>query len=307
MENSKNQFLKDNIYTDSYKQNFNMDGYYQMLENNVEYIRQRVSFKPDILVTLGSGLQGLAEKIDQIGSVSYIELTDFPFSTVKSHDGRFIFGNFCGKKIICMKGRIHNYEGYDMHDCVAPIRLAHMLGAKTAIITNAVGAINENFKVGEFMAVRDAITHFMVSPLRGPNIYELGHRFIDTTYMYDKGLIDLALDVARKEGINLHTGVNIQSRGPHFETPADIKMFKIAGADTVGMSSVNEAIAARHMNMKCLNINFISNMAAGILDQPLSDEEVQKTAFESSKIFEKLILGILQNLPASYYSSNTSK
>lgn len=296
MKNKFKNFIKRNTYVNTNEKNYKMNSYYKMLNNNAKYIKKKIDFTPEILVTLGSGLQDFANSIDIVGEIPYGELEDFPVSTVKSHDGRYIFGNLCGKKVICMKGRVHYYEGYDMHDCVAPIRLANLLGAKKALLTNAVGAINREYKVGDFMVCKDAITHFIESPLRGPNIYELGHRFIDTTYLYDREYIKLALKVAKENDITLHSGIQVQSKGPHFETPADIHMWDILDVDTVGMSSVNEALAARHMEMRTLHINFISNMAAGITNEALSDEEVQEAAFKASKNFKKLILALVSKM-----------
>lgn len=271
-----------------------MDAYYKMLEANRNLIKKKFDFTPEIALTLGSGLQDLAKEVKEIGRISYKELKNFPINTNKAHAGELIFGTLAGKNVICLNGRLHYYEGHSAHDCVAPIRLAHMLGATKFINTHSVGAINEKYKEGEFMVCTSTISHFVPSPLRGPNLAKLGDRFIDTTLMFDDDFNKLMLKIGQESGITVHEGWAVQSIGPHFETVADIEMFRRAGADVVGMSGSQESVAARHMGMRVVELTFVSNMAAGVTGQPLTDEEVQECAGKAAINFKKLIFKFLE-------------
>lgn len=257
-------------------------------------IREKTNFIPEIAIVLGSGLGNYAEKMEIVTEISYTEIEGFPVSTVAGHDGKFLFGYIGEKAVVMMKGRVHYYEGYEMEDVVLPIRLMKMLGAKTLILTNAAGGIDSSYVSGDLMLIEDQIISFVPSPLRGQNLESLGTRFPDMSSIYDQELKDIAKKIAHKQGLDLKQGVYLQTQGPNYESPAEIKMYAACGAHAVGMSTACEAVAAKHMGMKVLGISCISNMAAGILDQPLNHLEVQETANKIQSTFEKLISGIVE-------------
>ncbi|MBQ6088106.1 MAG: purine-nucleoside phosphorylase [Firmicutes bacterium] len=275
---------------------FDSKAYYERLVGYKEEIDRRIGFKPDVAIVLGSGLGDFAKNIQVEAVLDYSELEGFPVSTAPGHTGQFIFGTLEGVKVVCMKGRIHYYEGYDMSEVVLPLRLMHLLGAETVIITNAVGCMNENFGVGSFMAIRDCIASFVPSPLVGPNIDELGPRFPDMSEIYDRELVCKVLELGEKNGIEVHDGVFIQLTGPQYETASEIRMYKALGADCCGMSSAVEAIAANHMGMKVCGICCITNMSTGISKTKLSGEEVIEIANKVSGNFEKLVTELVRNL-----------
>ena len=196
-----------------------------------------------------------------------------------------------------MQGRVHYYEGYSMQEVVLPLRVLHLLGADTAILTNAVGSLNPEFKVGEFVCVEDQISSFVPSPLVGENYDELGSRFVDMTDAFDRDMRDAVLRIGEENGIPVHSGVYLQVTGPQFETPAEIEMYRVLGADTAGMSTAVEVIAARHMGMRVCVINCVSNMAAGMEDADLSHASVEETMEGSSPDLQTLIDGLLDSLP----------
>ena len=257
-------------------------------------IREKTNFIPEIAIVLGSGLGNYAEKMEIVTEISYTEIEGFPVSTVAGHDGKFLFGYIGEKAVVMMKGRVHYYEGYEMEDVVLPIRLMKMLGAKTLILTNAAGGIDSSYVSGDLMLIEDQITSFVSSPLRGQNLESLGTRFPDMSSIYDQELKDITKKIAHKQGLDLKQGVYLQTQGPNYESPAEIKMYAACGAHAVGMSTACEAVAAKHMGMKILGISCISNMAAGILDQPLNHLEVQEPANKIQSTFEKLISGIVE-------------
>ena len=257
-------------------------------------IREKTNFIPEIAIVLGSGLGNYAEKMEIVTEISYTEIEGFPVSTVAGHDGKFLFGYIGEKAVVMMKGRVPYYEGYEMEDVVLPIRLMKMLGAETLILTNAAGGIDSSYIPGDLMLIEDQITSFVSSPLRGQNLESLGTRFPDMSSIYDQELKDIAKKIAHKQGLDLKQGVYLQTQGPNYESPAEIKMYAACGAHAVGMSTACEAVAAKHMGMKILGISCISNMAAGILDQPLNHLEVQETANKIQSTFEKLISGIVE-------------
>lgn len=273
-----------------------MNKAYEKLVRCEKIIREKTDFEPEVALVLGSGLGGYASNMDVRCEVPYSEIEGFPVSTVPGHDGRFLFGYVKGVPVVAMKGRIHYYEGYDMTDIVLPIRLMGMLGAKTLVLTNAAGGINMDFTPGDLMIIKDHISAFVPSPLRGKNLDELGPRFPDMSKIYDRGLMEYLRASAAENGFEMKEGVYLQFQGPNFETPTEIKMFRGLGADAVGMSTVCEAIAARHMGLRIAAVSCITNMAAGILDQPLSHEEVQETADKVADKFEKLITGLIARI-----------
>lgn len=266
---------------------------YQRLMKCVETIRQRTDFHPETAVVLGSGLGGYAGKVQTKAEISYREIEGFPVSTVAGHEGKFIFGYVEKTPVVLMQGRVHYYEGYDMAEVVLPIRLMGMLGAKNILLTNAAGGIRKDFAPGDLMLITDHISSFVPSPLRGANLDDLGERFPDMSRVYDDALCGKVRKEAQKLGISMKEGVYVQASGPNYETPAEIRMFRSLGADAVGMSTVCEAIAAHHMGMKVCGISCITNMAAGILNQPLNHEEVQRVADTVKEKFESLVTAFL--------------
>ena len=266
-----------------------MNPVYEKLCKCVESIRKQTDFKPEIGIILGSGLGDFAEHIQVEAMVPYTSIEGFPVSTVAGHKGQFVFG-YAGKApVVIMQGRVHYYEGYSMTDVVLPTRLMGMLGVKTLILTNAAGGINTSFEAGNLMMITDHIGIFAPNPLIGANIEELGTRFPDMSHVYDQELSDVIRSVAKEQQILLQEGVYIQFTGPSYETPAEVKMAGILGADAVGMSTAVEAIAAVHFGMRVCGISCVCNPAAGISKVPLSHKEVQEAANEAAPKFKKLV------------------
>ena len=269
---------------------------YEKLLKCYESVKCKVDFKPEIALVLGSGLGDYAESIDVVATVNYNEIEGFPVSTVAGHKGRFVFGYIQGVPVVCMQGRVHYYEGYPMSDVVLPIRLMKLMGAKVLFLTNAAGGLNYDFQAGDFMMITDHIMNFVPSPLIGPNIDELGVRFPDMSDIYKKDLQQILRDTARGLGIKLQEGVYIQLSGPNYETPTEVKMCRILGADAAGMSTAAEAVAANHMGMKVCGISCITNLGCGMLDTPLSHEEVQETADRVAVDFKILVTQAILNI-----------
>ena len=247
------------------------------------------NFRPDVAIVLGSGLGDYANDIEVVGEVDYHDIEGFPVSTVPGHAGKFIFVYVGDVPVVCMKGRIHYYEGYPITDVVLPARLMKLMGAKVLFLTNACGGLNPEFKAGDFMLIKDQISVFVPNPLIGENIDELGTRFPDMSHVYDSELRNLIKEAAAENEIILREGVYCQFTGPSFESPAEIIMAGRIGADAAGMSTAVEAIAANHMGMKVCGISFVSNLAAGISPTPLTHEEVQEAANMAAPKFKKLI------------------
>lgn len=266
-----------------------MGNVYEKLLRCHESLMQKIDFKPQVALVLGSGLGDYADEIDVFGELSYSELDGFPVSTVSGHEGKFIFGSVNGIPLVCMKGRVHYYEGYDMSDVVLPIRLMGLMGAKVLFLTNAAGGVSLEFKAGDFMLIRDQISSLVPSPLIGKNLDRLGARFPDMSNIYDNELCGIIKESAEKLGILLKEGTYIQLTGPNYETPAEVRMCRLLGADAVGMSTGCEAVAANHMGMRICGISFISNMACGVTDTPLSHEEVKNAADNAAPRFKKLV------------------
>lgn len=261
----------------------------EKLNRCVESVRSRVGFQPAVALILGSGLGDYADGIRVETTIDYHDIEGFPVSTVPGHKGRFVFGWVGDVPVVVMQGRVHFYEGYPISDVVLPTRLMGRLGAKVLFLTNAAGGINRSFQPGDFMLIRDQISDFVPSPLIGPNLDELGPRFPDMSEIYDHDLAELLKAEAEKLSIPLKEGVYLQFTGPNFESPAEVRMASILGADAVGMSTACEAVAANHMGMKICGISCISNMAAGISQQPLSHVEVQETADRVAPLFKQLV------------------
>lgn len=273
-----------------------MSEYYKKLNEYVRIIRKKTDFVPQIALVLGSGLGGFAEKIEKAAEIPYGDIQGFPVSTVSGHEGKFIFGSLSGINIVCMQGRVHYYEGYAIEDVVLPIRIMGLLGAKVLFLTNASGGINESFNAGDFMLITDHISFLVQSPLIGENVDELGVRFPDMSCVYDKDLADIIRQCAKDIGVDLKEGVYIQTTGPNYETPAEIRAYKALGADAVGMSTACEAMAANHMGMRICAVSCISNLAAGISKNPLTHEEVKETAERVAPVFKKLLVECIESI-----------
>lgn len=266
-----------------------MNQVYQKLLNCLDCVRKRTDFVPKVAVVLGSGLGDYAESIKVVCEVPYGEIEGFPVSTVPGHAGKFIFGHIDNVPVVCMKGRVHYYEGYPVSDVVLPARLMRLLGAEILFLTNAAGGVNTSFHAGDLMLIRDHIALFAPNPLIGPNIDELGTRFPDMSSVYDKELQDIIRKAAKDNNIFLQEGVYAQLTGPSFESPADVRMMRVLGSDAVGMSTVVEAIAANHMGMRICGVSCISNLAAGMTANPLTHTEVQEAADMAAPNFKKLV------------------
>ena len=253
-------------------------------------------FAPEILLILGSGLGNLGNEVEDPVYVPYKEVPHMKTSSAPGHIGRFVFGTLGGRKVCVMQGRIHCYEGYTMEDTAFPVRLFKLLGGTAVILTNAAGCINKSWNAGDLCLITDHIRLFGFGPLNGPNVEEFGTRFNDMTSVYTPDLQGLARKVAKEQNIVLREGVYMYFPGPQFETPAEIRAAGILGADLAGMSTVPEATVARHCGLDILGISLCTNMAAGILSQPLSGEEVNACAEQAAPRFRALILGILEQI-----------
>ena len=250
----------------------------------------------EIALVLGSGLGDYAERLSDVTTIPYASIPHFPVSTVEGHAGNWHAGTLAGKRVYVMQGRFHAYEGYSMEEVTMPVRVMARLGVKTLLLTNAAGGVNTSFPQGCLMLIDDVINLSGRNPLIGPNISEFGPRFPDMTYALDPGLKTLAKETAKSLGIPLEHGVYCWLTGPSYETPAEIRAFRILGADAVGMSTVPEIIVGRHCGMKVLGVSCITNMAAGILDKELDMYEVIEAGKRVKHIFAQLIDGIIQGV-----------
>lgn len=266
-----------------------MNQVYEKVLNCYESIKDRLPFQPKVGLVLGSGLGNYADTMDVRAEIAYNEIENFPVSTVPGHEGKFIFGYVKDVPVVCMKGRVHYYEGYPITDVVLPTRLMKLMGVEILFLTNASGGINPAFGAGSFMLIKDHISCFAPNPLIGTNIEEFGCRFPDMSTVYDPELQIIIKRVAKECDIPLAEGIYAQLTGPSFESPAEIKMLRILGADAVGMSTVVEAIAANHMGMKICGISCVANLAAGMTDQPLTHEEVQEASKQAAPLFCRLV------------------
>ena len=253
-------------------------------------------FAPEILIILGSGLGSLGERLVDPIVIPYGEIPHMKFSTAPGHKGRFLAGELGGKRVLMMQGRLHIYEGWAAEDAVFPIRIARLIGVESMIVTNAAGGINTSFKPGELMIINDFIKLNAVNPLIGQNIDEFGPRFPDMSKVFDREYMAAFRSVCERHGEKVHEGVYFYCTGPQYETPAEIRAMRILGADAVGMSTVPECIAARHCGMRILGVTLVTNMAAGILDQPLSCEEVIEAGNAASKRLSDYMTEFLESI-----------
>lgn len=266
----------------------------EKLDESAAYIRSRIgSRKPELAIVLGSGLGDLADSLEDAAVIDYHDIPHFPVSTVPGHKGRLVTGMLEGRCITCMQGRFHYYEGWSMQECVYPVQTFRHLGIEKLFLTNAAGCVNTDWKPGDLMIITDHIKLMGDSPLRGANPDELGPRFFDMSSAWDPEAREAALKAAGECGIEVRQGVYMLFGGPQFETPAEIRMARILGADAVGMSTVPEAIAASQMGMKTLGISCLTNMGAGILKQKLNHEEVLETGERVKATFTALVRKII--------------
>ncbi|WP_455581816.1 purine-nucleoside phosphorylase [Dysosmobacter sp.] len=254
------------------------------------------SFRPRILLILGSGLGTMADTVDNPLHVPYDEVPHMKRSTAPDHKGRFVFGHLGGQDVAVMQGRLHTYEGWSFADVSFPVRVLRLLGAEALVVTNAAGAVNTAFSAGDIMLITDHIKFFGASPLCGPNLDAFGPRFPDMSAVYTPALRDIARQAARALDIPLREGVYMFFPGPQYETPAEVRSVRALGADVVGMSTVPEAITAAHCGMKVLGFTLCTNMAAGVLDQPLSGEEVIAAGEAAGPRFSALVRSCLARL-----------
>lgn len=266
-----------------------MNAYTEIIERAAEMLRPLTGGNCRIGLILGSGLGGYADRLDDPRSLSYSEIEGFPVSSVPGHAGRFVVGEHAGKTVVVMQGRFHYYEGYPAALLALGVRVMKSLGVETLLVTNAAGGVNRSFRPGTLMAITDHINFARVNPLIGENDDSYGPRFPDQSRVYDPALREALLRAAQEIGVPVEQGVYMMFTGPTFETPAEIRMARTLGADAVGMSTVPEAIAATHCGIRVLGITLVTNMAAGILDQPLTHEEVQQTAALASERFTRLV------------------
>lgn len=264
------------------------------INQSVEFIKTKINYKPEIGIILGSGLGDFADNIDNSIEINYADIPGFPQSTVVGHSGKLIFGDLEGKKVVAMKGRIHFYEGQGIDKTVYPTKVLCELGIKNLIVTNAAGGVNEGFKPSDIMIIRDHINFTGVNPLIGPNEDDKGPRFLDMTEAYSKDLRKIAKEVAKDVNLDVKEGVYMWFTGPCYETPSEVKLARILGADSVGMSTVPEVIIARHRGVGVLGFSCITNMAAGILDKPLDHKEVIEVSDRIKDDFAKYIREIIK-------------
>ncbi len=269
---------------------------YDYYKKSADFLIDKFGDRPEIGIILGSGLGHFAAQVEDAVTVPYTDIPNFLRSTAIGHAGQMIFGRVAGKKVVCMAGRFHSYEGYDMEELAIPVRVLKMLGVRALILTNAAGAVNMSYKAGDIMVISDHIKLAGASPLRGPNVEELGPRFPDMGRAYTPELRALALRLAEKSSLTVHEGVYFFMPGPQYETPAEIRAIRALGGDAVGMSTVTEAITAAHCRLPVLALSVMTNMAAGVLDVPLTSEEVIETANAIEGPFTEYVRDIIANI-----------
>lgn len=270
---------------------------YQQYQQSAAALADRLGdFRPEVLLILGSGLGSLGDQVEQPLVVPYAQVPHMKRSTAPDHKGQFVFGRLSGRNVAVMQGRLHTYEGWSFADVSYPVWVLRLLGAKTLLVTNAAGAVNTAFSAGDIMMITDHIKLFGVSPLCGANLDEFGPRFPDVSAVYTPALRKAAREAAQALEIPLREGVYMYFPGPQFETPAEVRMARILGADAVGMSTVPETIVAAHCGMQVLGFTLCTNMAAGVLDQPLSGEEVLEAAEAARPRFTSLVKACLERV-----------
>ncbi|MDU2673888.1 MAG: purine-nucleoside phosphorylase [Clostridium sp.] len=264
------------------------------IKASADFILSKSNYKPEIGLILGSGLGSLADSIENPEFYNYSDIPNFPTSTVEGHAGRLVIGTLGGKQVVAMQGRFHYYEGYSMEKITFPVRVMKLLGVSKLIVTNACGSVNQDFNAGDLMVITDHINFSGSNPLFGHNLDEFGPRFPDMSEAYNLDLRNKVLNVGKELGLDLKQGVYVMFSGPTYETPAEVRMAKIMGGDAVGMSTVPEVIVANHSGIKTVGISCLTNMAAGILDQPLNHEEVIETSARVKNDFIKLMNRVIE-------------
>ena len=270
---------------------------FEQYRQSADYIRGRIgSFVPRVAMILGSGLGYLGDLVEDAAAVPYGDIPHFRTSTAPGHSGRLVFGRLAGKSVAVMQGRMHHYEGYSYEETAYAVRVLRLLGCGTLIVTNAAGCVRTDWQAGDLMLITDHIKLFSESPLRGENLPEFGPRFPDSSHLYTPRLRALARDAAAERDVTLREGVYFYAYGPQYETPAEIRAVRALGGDAVGMSTAAEVIVAGHCGMEVLGFTLLSNMAAGILDQPLTEQEVLDAGEAAKEKFSGLVLTCLERL-----------
>ena len=274
-----------------------MEYTYDNYKESAEYIRARLGeFTPKVAMILGSGLGYLGDEVENAIAVPYGDIPHFKASTAPGHKGRFVFGALEGKPVAVMQGRMHHYEGYSYDEVSYAVRVLRLLGCETLVVTNAAGCVRTDWQAGDIMLISDHIKMFSESPLRGANISEFGVRFPDASHLYTKRLLELARETATELEMTLREGVYFYCYGPQYETPAEVRAARILGGDAVGMSTAPEVVVAGHCGMEVLGFSLLSNMASGILDQPLSEQEVLDAGEKARESFSHLVRACLKKL-----------
>ncbi len=265
---------------------------YEKIKETAAWLRERMPSSPTTAIVLGTGLGRLAEEIAVTKAFEYKDIPNFPVSTVEGHSGRLIFGKLGDRDILAMQGRFHFYEGYSMKEVTFPVRVMYELGIKTLFVSNAAGGMNPEFKIGDLMIITDHINFFPEHPLHGPN-FPTGPRFPDMHEAYDKELVRLADGIAAEKGIKLQHGVYVGTQGPTFETPAEYRMYRAMGGDTVGMSTVPEVIVARHCGIRVFGVSVVTDLGGFDMPVEVSHEEVQEAANKAQPIMTELMREML--------------
>ena len=268
---------------------------FENYRQSADFLQKKLgTFRPKVAMILGSGLGFLGDQVENAIVVPYREIPHFKASTAPGHKGQLVFGMLEGQPVAVMQGRMHHYEGYSYEEVAYAVRVLHLLGCDTLVVTNAAGCVNTDWKAGDLMLIADQMKFFLESPLRGENLSQFGPRFPDASKLYTPTLRALARSAARELGIDLKEGVYMYFPGPQYETPAEIRAARILGADVVGMSTAPEVIVAGHCGMQVLGFTLCTNMAAGILDQPLSEQEVLDAAEACKEKFSQLVRACLR-------------
>ena len=276
-----------------------MEYTYDYFKKSADYIRSVIGgFEPEIGLILGTGLGKFSARIEDPIEIPYKDIPNYLMSTAPGHSGKLIFGTVEGRRVMCMSGRFHTYEGYSFEELSIPVRVMKLMGVKLLVVTNAAGAVNESYRPGDVMIIKDHIKLNGFSPMRGPNVAEFGDRFFDISDLYCRELRQIAEQCGEDSGLTIHEGVYFFFPGPQFETPAEIRAARILGGDAVGMSTVTETLTAGHCGMPVLGLSLMTNMAAGVLEQKLSGEEVEETAQRVAPLLEAYFAKVLKALPS---------
>ena len=273
-----------------------MEYTFEQYKTAADYIMERAPFAPELAIVLGSCLGPFADELEEPVSIDYRDVPNFLVTTVESHAGKLVFGTVRGKRVVCMSGRFHFYEGYDYEQLVIPVRVLKLLGVRALILTNAAGAVNESYHPGDVMILSDHIKLTGASPLRGPNLPEFGPRFFDMTKTYTPELRAVARACAANSSLTVHEGVYMFFTGPQFETPAEIRAIRALGGDAVGMSTVTEALTAAHCGLPLLGISVITNLAAGMTGAAVTGEEVNETGAAVAGRFSRYLTKIVEEM-----------